>query len=230
MSYSISYSPRKYYKMRWHSCTKATPYDDWVARGRQGDAIFTYSAQFFCNTTRYYFMPAERLVYMSFDDYYHRCVTVVATILIDDRAKTIEIDRLQCARSKHGYVGGIAYYKSTLEVLTQMSAHLTFDLITEKFFAPNWTVNTLPLARPKIQPELVDLAEACPNKMGDCWFGPWSETVGTYLVHRNVAATVIQKHYRGWKVRMATTFNPTTAIGAYYALRDFRCLVTCTVV
>ena len=60
--------------------------------------------------------------------------------------------------------------------------------------------------------------------MGDYRCGPWGKTVGTYLVDRVAAATTIQKHYRGWKARMATTFNPTTTIGAYYALRDFRAM------
>ena len=39
------------------------------------------------------------------------------------------------------------------------------------------------------------------------------------------AATVIKKHFVGWKARMATAFNPTTTLGAYYALREFRVMV-----
>lgn len=39
------------------------------------------------------------------------------------------------------------------------------------------------------------------------------------------AATVIKKHFAGWKARMATAFNPTTTLGAYYVLREFRVMV-----
>ena len=46
------------------------------------------------------------------------------------------------------------------------------------------------------------------------------------LRKRQDASTMIQKHFRGWRVQMAITFNPTTTLGAYYVLRDFRMLTT----
>ena len=47
------------------------------------------------------------------------------------------------------------------------------------------------------------------------------------VAHRK-AATIIQKYYRGWKVRLVTTFNPTTTLGTYIMMRDYHTLIKST--
>lgn len=49
--------------------------------------------------------------------------------------------------------------------------------------------------------------------------------IRTMLEERVLAAIVVQKHFRGWKARMMTAFNPMTRLGAYYVLREFRAMV-----
>ena len=195
----------------------------------------TYSMH---NWVRYDFMPSEQIAYMSLGVEFDCDVSVTAQLRIDDHAKTIEVDRLHCTRYNYwvngkdggmngkdgGKDGGIGWYKKQLESMG-MDYFVSFEAFAAKFFAPNWTVLKLPLTRPRIAQELVALAKTCHTKMGSYRRGAWGKTVGTYFVHRNAAATTIQKHFRGWRVRMATTFNPTTPIGAYFALRDFRALV-----
>ena len=176
----------------------------------------------------------------------------MARIRIDDRAKSVEVEQLQCERNDHWDhgsaeegidegvdglrcgVGGIGWYRKNLENMKTCGTlsgeyfgrKMTFEAFAAKFFAPDWTVLQLPrfFTRPKIQQEFVALAKTCDAAMRCYYYGPWGRTVGTYFVHRNAAATTIQKHFRGWRVRMATAFNPTTPIGAYFALRDFRAL------
>ena len=240
MSFSVSYSAKEYDHQRWyHSCTLASlassalaPYDDWVARGRPADTIMTYSMHYCDDILRYYYMPSEKMAYMSFGAEFDCDVTVTAQLRIDDRAKTIEVDRLHCVRDNYwedkgvmgagqpmvSGVGGIGWYKKQLDYMGYL---VSFEAFAAKFFAPGWTFLKLPITRPHLSPEVVALAKTCHAKMGGYRSGPWGKTVGTYLVHRNAAATTIQKHFRGWRVRMVTAFNPTTPIGAYFALRDF---------
>ena len=227
MSYSVSYSPKEFDHQRWyHSATCASalaPYDDWVARGRPADTIMTYSIDFCGDFLRYDFMPFEKMAYMSFDDDRGCHITVTALLRLDDRAKTIEVDRLHCTREdkdKDKDIGDIEWYKKQLDY----TRYVSFVKFAVRFFAPSWTIMKLSITRPHLSPELIALAKTCHAKMGHP-SEPWNKTVGTYFVHRNDAATTIQKHFRGWKVRMATTFNPTTPIGAYFTLRDFRALI-----
>ena len=236
MSFSVSYSTKEYAHRRWHRGSLAAPYDDWVRRSRPEDAIFTYSNHMRSeDILRYYFVPAERLavikLYVEFVCYF----TVLIQLSIDDNAHTIAVERLLCQREDYwgnsemsssamrSGSGGVGWYKENLEDLGARLVSL--DSFVARFFASDWAALSLPMTRPKITPELIQVAEACPEKMGDCRIGPWGKTVGTYLVDRISAATTIQKHYRGWRVRMATAFNPNTTLGAFYVMRDFRQLL-----
>ena len=239
MSFSVSYTPKYHERQRWCQTSRAAPYDDWVRRGRPRDTIFTFSEHYCDNILRYYFMPAERLASMTYYVEFGGDVTVVAQLSVDDRARTVEVERLHCKRENYwedgsdmnprgglnSGSGGIGWYKANV---ADMGDNLSFAAFAAHFFAPGWTVLDLPLTRPRIAPDLVQLAEACPAKMGNYRCGPWGNTVGTYLVERDLAATTIQKHYRGWRARMATAFNPTTSLGRYYAMRDFKALLNRT--
>ena len=233
MSYSISYTRKKYAFERWYTyIDERNPYDDWISRGRPADTIFTFNMHYNDDILTYYFMPYEGLAYMSYYIEFVGTVDVVAQLYFDDSARTIEVGRLQCTRENYwsdqdrdeikSGVGGIGWYKRNLD---NMGHRISFQEFAEKFFSASWTISRLPLTRPEISPALIQLADACSMKMGDYRCGPWGKTVGTYLVHRNVAATTIQKHFHGWKVRMSTAFNPRTTLGAYYALREFRALL-----
>ena len=77
-------------------------------------------------------------------------------------------------------------------------------------FGPSWTA-VVPLTAPRISDEDLARAAECDDMyrkaMAEKWF-PWGMTVGLYDGTRHDAATVIQSCFRGWRVRMRTTFNP----------------------
>jgi hypothetical protein len=226
MSFSVSYAPPRG-SCRWgYRAVADAPFDDWVKRGCPPNTVFTCD-----DIVRYYFWPAQRLAVMTSYAEFVCDITVLAQLAI--RGRTIEIERLHCSRENYwadddddmmgvkSGDGGIGWYKTNLADLQDDA--LTFDRFASAFFAPDWAVVGLPLTCPGMAPELVQLAKACPTKKGSAHqHGPWGRTVGTYIVDRVAAATTIQKHFRGWQVRMATAFNPATPLGAYYAMRGFR--------
>jgi hypothetical protein len=222
MSFSVSYAPP--HGCRWgYRAVADAPYDDWVRRGCPPNTVFT------CDDiiVRYYFWPAQRLAVMTSYAEFVCDITVLAQLAI--RGRTLEIERLHCSRENYwadddappGGVksgdGGIGWYKTNLADMQDDA--LSFDRFAAAFFAPDWTVVLTCPDGAGMAPELVQFAKACPSSHR---FGPRSRTVGTYIVDRVAAATTIQKHFRGWQVRMATAFNPATPIGAYYAMRGFR--------
>ena len=116
MLFSVSYSPKCYEHEHWYHTTPAAPYDDWVARGRPQETIFTYSNHCNDDILRYYFMPAERLAIMDYYVEFMGDVTVVARLSMDSRERTIEIDRMHCTRisywGRDERRGGIGLYKT----------------------------------------------------------------------------------------------------------------------
>jgi hypothetical protein len=104
---------------------------------------------------------------------------------------------------------------------------LSFESAVLILFGPAWTA-VVPWTAPRISDEDLALAGACPDmyraKMAEQWF-PWGTAVAIYDSTRDDAATTIQRHFRGWWVRMRTAFNPNTRIGAYYALKEFRTFI-----
>ena len=91
----------------------------------------------------------------------------------------------------------------------------------QRFFGPEWTAVV-----PSTCPVIAEADEASAER---CWFDqaaatafvPWDKSIAMYSPVHTQAAVTIQRHFRGWRVRMRTAFDPNTRIGAYYALREF---------
>ena len=209
----------------------AYPWDDWILQGRPAEVIFQYAEHAIEDCMHVYFMPQQSIVYtrmsMEYDD-----VWLVIEIRVDEVARTLSVERLlseteiqwpeMCPGMPLTGTGGIAHLKR-ISACLRVDV-LSLDFAARKFFGPTWSALALPLTRPRVPDELVALAKGCPARLGDYNKGPWRRTVGTFFTSfrdRQGAATTIQKHFRGWRIRMRTTFNPHTKLGGYYARRGF---------
>ena len=235
MSYGVSFGGKSHDWDRWHCCGSPTakPYDDWVARGRPYEAVFQYKVHYGDNVYEYYLMPGMGLAYIeAYIEFVVMHVSVVARVEFDDEERTVAVESMLCERENywgderlsHGEprsgAGGLGYYRKNVEALGD---RVSIEVLIEAFFGPGWALRALPLTRPRTPEELVLLAKSmCPAATGDYRCGPWTRVIAIYPFGREMAATVIQRHFRGWRVRMATAFNPTTPLGCLLELREFR--------
>jgi hypothetical protein len=112
-------------------------------------------------------------------------------------------------RKKELLEGGIGLYKKSVQ------DEISLDSFVGHFFGPGWTAAPLPLTRPKVKDNYLELV------LKGHIYAPMFKLVGVYNVERVEAAVTIQKMYRGWRVRMKYTFNPNTSFGEFLILRDF---------
>ena len=221
MSYSVSCDPSRR--------SEPMSYEDWVSRGCPPDVIFHHAQHSMVAHMHSYFMPAERIVYTHVSlEYYDIHAFVV--LYVDEVRRSVGVDKVLCVSENHWLSlngsaprsgrGGISWLKRNADVISPDFLSLSFAVRT--FFGPQWTVASLPMTRPSVPDDAVERAKDCPRRLGNCKYGPWNRTVGTYFRERIEAATVIQRHFRGWRVRMATTFNPHTRLGRFCALRMLR--------
>jgi hypothetical protein len=150
----------------------------------------------------------------------------------EDDSKTVHFRRVLCKTRNLGPEiqnlpnqdcdsGGLSWYKRHADILDDIA----LETLVRRFFGEAWRPGPLPMTLPKPTAEQLAVAAACEQRLGDYHCGPWSRLIGTYFYERERAATAIQKHFRGWRVRMATTFNPETPIGYLLEMRRFRALV-----
>ena len=165
-------------------------------------------------------MPHEGLVRIDVDEDYYD-VQLFIHVLVDRETRSVNVGRLWCRsrdwwpKLKYGE-GGIGWYKKQKQKQNLPDYKLSF---VDTFFGPGWVAGELPLTRPRVTPEEISACHELADRKREerC---PWDKVVATYFKDRTDAATIIQKRYRGWKVRLATTFNPNTPLGRFNALRS----------
>jgi hypothetical protein len=203
-----------------------------VRRGRCADAIFKY-AEHQCDDVLYvHFVPGERVIHVEFIMEYCNIDAVFEFDAADD-SKTVHILRVLCKtrnfwpeiqnfpKQDRCDSGGVRWYRRHADLLDDIE----LETLVRRFFGEAWRLGPLPMTLPKPTAEQLAVAAACEQRLGDYHGGPWSRVIGTYFYERERAATAIQKYFRGWRVRMATTFNPDTPIGYLLEMRRFRALV-----
>ena len=233
MAFCVSYSPKYYERERWHQSQRAhTPYEDWVRRGRPHDTMFEHSEHRQDDIFKMFMRPAEHVVHIAVDLEYYT-FSASATVDVDPVAKTVRIDRLLCRSynvwpelvskdAPRSGSGGVEHLKANVRFIGRDEASL--ELLVVLFFGPGWTA-VVPLTRPEIAAADYALAEGCLVVQTTATTRrrrPWGKVVASYRPARTDAAVTIQRHFRGWRVRMRTAFDPHTRLGAYYALRAFR--------
>lgn len=214
------------------------PYDHWVERGRPSGTVFVRADRFGDNETVRSLMPAEGLAYVDvYAEFAVQYFRLCAQLAFDDAERTIVVERLTCERKNYwgdgdgdgGLAsgrGGVGFYRRNLEDLGEDLVSL--EVLVAMFFERSWTLKESPRTLPRTLPRI-----AWPGPARDSGTAPhgtrrWGTTVGVYHnpVDRVSAARTIQKCFRGWRVRMKTAFDPRTSLGAYYAMRGFRELVS----
>lgn len=229
MSYSISYSAKTFVRDRWHQTEKSkTPYGDWISRG-QLDAIFKYCNHCGDDIISIHFHPLESLLHISGNfDYYN--FDLVTELLVNSDAHTISIKKLFCKNENMwpevmgGPVtgeGGLSCYKKNLEY----SSVFSLETAILCFFGLGWKLLPLPMTVPRVDDEVFDKGKGFGKDFEFYRRGPWGRTTGLFKVNRKAASIIIQKYFRGWKARMAYTFNPHTTLGAYYLKRSYDKLI-----
>lgn len=223
MPYGVSYtsSYRKY-----KSCTR-TPYDDWINKNKP-EVVFKYSTHGMDEYAHIYFEPMKNLITIEADmEYYY--FEVKFTIKIDDEKKKLEIDRFFCKSDNfwpemftdgtpNSGSGGISWYKKNIAFLPDF---LSLENAIDTFFGSEWKIQ-IPLTRPLLS----DTKEVSYDDYFDNYrCGPWDHTIGIFVLNKNEAATIIQKYYRGWRVRMKYRYDPETRLGKYVINKMFKELI-----
>ena len=207
-----------------------------MRRGRPADTLFAFNDHFGPDVFFHLYMrPAERIVNIGADlDYFS--FDAFATVVIDPVKRTVTIDRMLCRTDnvwpeimnrdapKSGQ-GGIAWFNANVRFVNERNGDdASIERLVELFFGCEWTA-VVPLTRPEIGAADLESAERCRDDRRDATTRPpWGHVIAMYSPMRSEAAIVIQRHFRGWRTRMRTAFDPNTRIGAYYALREFRAL------
>ena len=203
------------------SKTSKTPYQEWLDRNKP-DAIFKYSGHFGADYFWYiYFEPAKDLIYISGEFEYYT-LDIISTLIVDRETKTVKIDRIFCENINHwpnmfagplDGIGGISKYKQNVVFLEMED--ITFDRAVKLFFG-DWNL-VIPMTRPFLN-NAKDLVKDYRQVTGS---GQWDRVIGTFLIDKNNAATIIQKYYRGWKIRLKICCDPETTLGKYLIMKMF---------
>lgn len=211
------------FKMTFSETSK-TPFQEWLDR-KNPDAIFKYSKHYgYVDHWYIYFEPAKDLIYIQGDhDYY--TVDIIATLIVDRETKTVKIDRIFCENLNHwpemfvhptplDGVGGISRYKQNMDFFKgYMMEEISLDHAVKMFFG-DWKL-VIPMTRPFLD-NAKDLVKDYKDVTGE-----WDRVVGTFTLDKNKAATIIQKYYRGWKVRLKICYDPETTLGKYLIMKMF---------
>ena len=228
MSYGVSYSKKRYDSQNWYQSEKTkTPYDDWISRG-MGPVIFKYCEHCNDDILEIYFNPYERLLYIHGDlDYYD--YKLVCKLLINNN--TIKLEQIFCkniniwpeiTRGIKTGCGGLSHYKANMKSLGH---DFSINYAIEMFFGTTWNL-IIPLTIPRISDETFEIAKKYEDDFQFYIFGPWGQIISIYKLETVLAAIIIQKYFRGWKVRMQYTYNPNTTLGRYYILKSFKTLIS----
>ena len=225
MSFSVIYEN----PFGFHSCEKR-PYDDFLHRGSP-PAIFKYCSRNRKDIIRVHFVPDFYTNFFHLElrlDYY--TADLLAEIEIEKDEKTIVVRRLLCTNENrcpdlymdsvpkcNNDSGGVYWYKRHINCF---GADLNLQTYVHKFFGKDWRLSKLPLTLPKVSADQIESVKTCETRLGRS-NDSWGRLAGTFFVDRMLAATVIQKHFRGWRVRMETTFNPNSPFGFACLKRRF---------
>ena len=221
MSFSVSYTKT--------SLRKSYPYDDWRARGNVHETVFQFKSHYQeATNTKMFFMPGHKFGYIEhYSEFVVQYFKLWVELSFDDVGKVVHVDRLFCERKNYwgddyyndddlkSGSGGIGYYKKNLVYL---SDDIGIDRFVTRLFGQDWKLAPLPLTCPQIKKEHMELVEQCNAAFGHYNYGPWFKVVGFFPIEREICATIIQKHFRGWQARMQYRFNPTTTLGRYICL------------
>jgi hypothetical protein len=234
-TFSVSYS-------RGHG-TESSPFTDWQRRGNPSDTVFFNAAHHGDDYFSTYMCPistaatavtaattATAIICIDVNCEYYE-YSMSATVIADVPSRIVRLDRLYCTSTNHwpeisrGPVsgsGGIAWLKANERYIEVNEA--SFAHAVKTFFGPDWQAAELPMTRPRISDEHLDNMSAC-RALFKSQYGPvpWHKKLIVFYSNvRMNAAITIQRHFRGWQVRMQTTFNPGSRIGAYYAMRAYQ--------
>ena len=226
MSYSVLYDTP--YRSGNRLCERR-PYADFLHRGSL-PAIFKF-AQHVCDNVIYaHFAPDDRIIHVEFD-YEYYTAELLAEIEIDREKKRVSVVRLLFTSENlwpeiffdtvpkiANKWGGVSWYKRHV---CCFGADFDIETYVHTFFGNDWIMGPLPATIAKPTEDQIVSSKTYEARLGNYLCGPWGRTVGTFFVDRSLAATVIQKHFRGWRVRMETTFNPNSPFGFACLKRRF---------
>ena len=205
-------------------------YNDWEIRGRPADTLLAFRDHHGpdCHIG-VYLRPDVNILRVDADyEFYDFALSV--EIEVDPGKSIVRMKRLLCSNSNHWPElmdarlpltgsGGISRLVMNERCLDEIS----LEKAVATLFGPTWMA-VRPLTVPRISDVDLARADACDAMyraaMAEPWF-PWGRTIGMYDTRRTDAAVQIQRHFRGWRVRLRIAFNPNTPLGAYYALRLF---------
>ena len=250
MVYCVKYSKRRYCKSI--RTLAASPYEDWINRGQIEDVLLGYDTCYGPHQFSAYMLPAHNLIYVCANTDGNQC-EVFIRVKINLQNRSVAIDHITC--SNHFYysemdleswvetgavvpengTGGYAFYRAGVYFMEYFTDSLSFKHVIKRFFGNSWTakkMNTRNRDIPRISDEdqkLLKTCEATYITAINTKNYPGGVLIGYYDMTRYNAATVIQKHFRGWITRLRTAFNPNTTIGEYYALKSYRELVSMSI-
>lgn len=212
-----------------------TPYEDWVRYKRLHDAVFYFEYDRQQDTHIAMFWPSKNLIWFLGD--YDRntehpyIFDVTIEISIDTSTSSVKVQKLFCSchdnSFRHSTIphgnGGVSHYKTLVDQYVAFSIQEVIEL----FFGKEWRVELPPSTTLPVAENVVEFAKKSihrvfkeENDYGFVCFEP--HILGHFNPVRDLAATTIQKYFRGWKARMKYAFNPHTRLGRFYALKLFR--------
>lgn len=199
----------------------ASPYEDWIRRGRPDDTCITYATHTNETSDHFALLPHLSVFYM-YVDMDWATIEAAVGFRVDLGNRTIALTGAACETRniwpemmahlglKPGRTrGGI----TCLRHVMRASKDAGLDEVLRYLFGPAWGHT---YGRPAFMPwRTLEVGRACERKCG----GSWCQVVGTYDRTRAAAATRIQAAFRGWRVRLRYRFSPHNRLGRHVILR-----------
>jgi hypothetical protein len=224
MAFSVSYSRKEWVGERYYQSERTLkPYEDWVRRGSPVGALFTYAQCYKDSATiKLFLRPAERIVHVSvdFEHYDFKHLELCVTFNVDALSRTVTLDRFLC---ETWTTGDNASSSADVSWVSSFGCdEFSFEHIVKVFLGKEWTcVVPMITTMHRLSKDDLALSRECGHLDRTQPHRPLAKVIAWYSTERHDAAVTIQRHFRGWRVRMTTTFNPHTRIGAFYVLQAF---------
>jgi len=200
---------------------RASPYEDWLRRGRPEDTCFTYGTHSLETSDHFALIPHMNMFYMYVDmdwvaieaavgfrtDLGNRTIMLTSAVC---ETRNIWPEMMRHLNFRPGKTnGGITLFKHAMSNARNMGLYEVMRYL----FGPRWKHA---YGRPGFLPSsMLVVGREWEEKVRTCW----NVVEGRYDTTRTVAATRIQAAYRGWRVRMLYRFSPHNCLGRHVIRR-----------
>lgn len=225
--FSVSYSSEKDGIKRWYrsAAKEKSPYMDWIHKGSPLYAVFQYTKSTREIDIRYVFIPSKELLHIecAFKCFYF---TMQAQLNVSvDRykkqihAKSVKCERYDCYLSSEGFRTGGAYlFRDGLDKFRHRQVRIyVLEKIASEFFGVGWKFKPLLMLRDSKTIHMGEWMAMLDSNSGSY---PLDKTIAYFNLEPDVAATIIQAAFRGWRVRMQYRYSPYNNLGRYVILRE----------